>query len=83
MQNKYLSIFCKYSAPAILAPFIMLAKLIKQFCSMLQFQAMAVREGMAWIIPVPLLSLLTARNLEQLVCGMEQVSIDVLRKIVR
>lgn len=46
-------------------------------------QAMAVREGMAWIIPVPLLSLLTARNLEQLVCGMEQVSIDVLRKIVR
>uniref|UniRef100_A0A0L8HTX3 HECT-type E3 ubiquitin transferase n=1 Tax=Octopus bimaculoides TaxID=37653 RepID=A0A0L8HTX3_OCTBM len=46
-------------------------------------QVAAVREGMAWIIPVPLLSLLTARNLEQLVCGMEQVSIDVLRKIVR
>lgn len=46
-------------------------------------QAAAVREGMAWIIPVPLLTLLTPKNLEQLVCGMEEMSVDVLRKVVR
>lgn len=47
------------------------------------FQAAAVREGMSWIIPVPLLTLLTPKNLEQLVCGMEEMSVDVLRKVVR
>uniref|UniRef100_A0A8W8HTJ1 HECT-type E3 ubiquitin transferase n=1 Tax=Magallana gigas TaxID=29159 RepID=A0A8W8HTJ1_MAGGI len=46
-------------------------------------QAAAVREGMSWIIPVPLLTLLTPKNLEQLVCGMEEMSVDVLRKVVR
>ncbi|KAK3097022.1 hypothetical protein FSP39_005665 [Pinctada imbricata] len=46
-------------------------------------QAEAVREGMSCIIPVPLLTLLTPRNLEQMVCGMEEMSIDTLRKIVR
>lgn len=47
------------------------------------FQTAAVREGMSWIIPVPLLTLLTPKNLEQLVCGMEEMSVDVLRKVVR
>lgn len=46
-------------------------------------QVAAVREGMAGIIPVPLLSLVTADYLEQLVCGMSHISIPILKKVVR
>ncbi|KAI1904452.1 hypothetical protein AGOR_G00005790 [Albula goreensis] len=46
-------------------------------------QVAAVREGMSWIVPVPLLSLLTAGQLEQMVCGMPEISVDVLKKVVR
>lgn len=46
-------------------------------------QIAAVREGMGWVIPVPLLSLLTAEKLEQMVCGSEKVSIDMLKKVAR
>ncbi|XP_073791889.1 probable E3 ubiquitin-protein ligase HERC1 isoform X5 [Danio rerio] len=46
-------------------------------------QVSAVREGMSSIIPVPLLSLLTARQLEQLVCGLPEVSVEMLKKVVR
>ncbi|XP_016106101.1 probable E3 ubiquitin-protein ligase HERC1 [Sinocyclocheilus grahami] len=46
-------------------------------------QVAAVREGMSSIIPVPLLSLLTARQLEQLVCGLPEVSVEMLKKVVR
>ncbi|XP_030752542.1 probable E3 ubiquitin-protein ligase HERC1 [Sitophilus oryzae] len=46
-------------------------------------QIAAIREGMSGIIPVPLLSLMTADHLEQLVCGMSHISISVLKKIVR
>jgi len=46
-------------------------------------QVNAVRDGMATIVPVPLLSLVTPQHLEQLVCGMPHVSIDVLKKVVR
>ncbi|XP_013861909.1 probable E3 ubiquitin-protein ligase HERC1 isoform X4 [Austrofundulus limnaeus] len=46
-------------------------------------QVDAVRAGMSTIIPVPLLSLLTAQQLEQLVCGLPEVSVDVLKKLVR
>lgn len=46
-------------------------------------QIAAIREGMGWIIPVPLLSLLTAQKLEQMVCGSEEVSIDMLKKVAR
>lgn len=46
-------------------------------------QVAAVREGMSWIVPVPLLSLLTAKQLEQMVCGMPEISCDVLKKVVR
>jgi len=46
-------------------------------------QVKAIREGMAGILPVPLLSLLTAEKLEQMVCGSEQISIDMLKKVVR
>ncbi|KAJ8960520.1 hypothetical protein NQ318_013805 [Aromia moschata] len=46
-------------------------------------QVAAIREGMSGIIPVPLLSLVTAEYLEQLVCGLSHISIPVLKKIVR
>ncbi|XP_042891775.1 probable E3 ubiquitin-protein ligase HERC1 isoform X3 [Penaeus japonicus] len=46
-------------------------------------QVAAVREGMAWIIPVPLLSLMTAAHLEQLVCGLPHISVATLKKVVR
>lgn len=46
-------------------------------------QVAAVREGMSGIIPVPLLSLVTAEHMEQLVCGMPHISIPLLRKVVR
>ena len=46
-------------------------------------QVQAVREGMAWIIPVPILSLLTGEKLERLVCGSAEVNVDVLKKVVR
>ncbi|XP_066566869.1 probable E3 ubiquitin-protein ligase HERC1 isoform X2 [Amia ocellicauda] len=46
-------------------------------------QVLAVREGMSSIIPVPLLSLLTAKQLEQMVCGMPEVPVETLKKVVR
>uniref|UniRef100_A0A1A7WGI3 HECT-type E3 ubiquitin transferase n=1 Tax=Iconisemion striatum TaxID=60296 RepID=A0A1A7WGI3_9TELE len=46
-------------------------------------QVAAVREGMSWIVPVPLLSLLTAKQLEQMVCGMPEICCNVLKKVVR
>ncbi|KAK7912664.1 hypothetical protein WMY93_012875 [Mugilogobius chulae] len=46
-------------------------------------QVAAVREGMSWIVPVPLLSLLTSKQLEQMVCGLPEISCDVLKKVVR
>lgn len=46
-------------------------------------QVAAVREGMSGIIPVPLLSLVTAEHMEQLVCGMPHISIPLLKKVVR
>lgn len=44
-------------------------------------QVAAVREGMASIVPVPLLSLYTARMLEVSVCGSEQIDIHILKKV--
>ena len=49
----------------------------------MDLQVAAVREGMAGIVPVPLLSLVTAQHLEQLVCGLPHISIPTLRKVVR
>ncbi|KAJ1212717.1 hypothetical protein NDU88_000367 [Pleurodeles waltl] len=46
-------------------------------------QVAAVREGMSAIIPVPLLSLLTGQRLEELVCGVPEVSVKMLRKMIR
>ena len=38
---------------------------------------------MSTMIPVPLLSLMTAKNLEQYVCGSEEIDIMMLKKVVR
>ncbi|XP_065224595.1 probable E3 ubiquitin-protein ligase HERC1 isoform X2 [Planococcus citri] len=49
----------------------------------MDLQIAAVREGMSWIIPVPLLTLLTCVHFEQLVCGLPQISIPLLKRITR
>ncbi|XP_073979432.1 probable E3 ubiquitin-protein ligase HERC1 isoform X3 [Rhodnius prolixus] len=49
----------------------------------MDLQINAVREGIAWIVPVPLLSLVTFSHLELLVCGLPHISIALLKKIVR
>ena len=38
---------------------------------------------MSRIIPVPLLSLLTAGMLEVLVCGYEEIDVDMLKKVAK
>ena len=43
----------------------------------------AVREGMSSIVPLPLLSLYTAKMVETAVCGYERVDIHMLKKVVR
>ncbi|KAL1506224.1 hypothetical protein ABEB36_005622 [Hypothenemus hampei] len=58
-------------------------QVIKYRLQEFDLQVAAIREGMSGIIPVPLLSLMTADHLEQLVCGMSHISINVLKKIVR
>ena len=50
---------------------------------LIRSQVAAVREGMSSIVPVPLLSLYTARMLEVTVCGSEQVDLQVLKKVAR
>lgn len=60
-----------------------LRKLHFQYLLFFGQQVAAVREGMSWIVPVPLLSLLTAKQLEQMVCGMPEISVEVLKKVVR
>ena len=49
----------------------------------MDLQVAAIREGMSWIIPVPLLTLLTATHFELLVCGLPQISILLLKRITR
>lgn len=38
---------------------------------------------MSGIIPVPLLSLVTAEHMEQLICGIPHISIPLLKRVVR
>ncbi|XP_033110674.1 probable E3 ubiquitin-protein ligase HERC1 [Anneissia japonica] len=49
----------------------------------IETQVNAVREGMSWIIPVPLLSLLTPLQLDSMVCGMPDIAIMMLKRVVR
>lgn len=49
----------------------------------MDLQVAAIREGLAGIVPVPLLSLMTGSHLEQLVCGLPNISVDILKQVVR
>ena len=40
-----------------------------------------MREGMAKVIPVPLLSLFTGPELETMVCGSREISIELLKSV--
>ena len=44
-------------------------------------QVAAVREGMAKVVPVPLLSLFVGAELEMMVCGNPEINVDVLKSI--
>ena len=44
-------------------------------------QVHAVREGMARVVPVPLLSLFTGPELETMVCGSREISISLLKSV--
>lgn len=46
-------------------------------------QILAVRRGLAAIVPFPLLTFQTAENLERMICGLPNISIPVLKTIVR
>jgi len=46
-------------------------------------QIAAVRGGMALVVPVPLLSMLTGADLENMVCGSPDFSVETLRAITR
>lgn len=41
-----------------------------------------VREGMARVVPVPLLSIFTSSELEAMVCGSPEIPINMLLSIV-
>ena len=45
-------------------------------------QVAAVREGMARVVPVPLLSLFTGPELETMVCGSPDIPLDLLKLVV-
>ncbi|KAI6658552.1 E3 ubiquitin-protein ligase HERC1-like [Oopsacas minuta] len=46
-------------------------------------QALAVREGMSLVIPVPLLSLTTGASLETSVCGERELDIQILKRVAK
>ena len=43
----------------------------------------AIREGMAMIVPVPLLSLCSSTLMERMVCGSEVLDIQMLKLIAK
>ena len=45
------------------------------------FQAEAVVEGLAKVIPVPLLSLFTGDELRTMVCGQPEIPLDMLKSV--
>jgi len=44
-------------------------------------QAIAVHEGMSRVIPAPLLSVFTGLELETLICGSPEISVDMLKSV--
>ena len=47
------------------------------------WQVALVREGLAVLVPVPLLSLYSASKLERMVCGCEELDVMMLKKIAK
>lgn len=45
-------------------------------------QVRTIRDGMARVIPVPLLSIFTSSELEAMVCGSPEIPINMLLSIV-
>ena len=43
----------------------------------------AIREGMATMVPLPVLLLMPAVSVERLVCGAPSVPIDALKRVAR
>lgn len=56
---------------------------LKQRFHEMNEQILAVRRGLAAIVPLPLLTFQTAENLERMICGLPDISIPVLKSIVR
>ena len=46
-------------------------------------QVMVIREGMSSVIPVPVVSLYTAKMMEHAVCGLEHVDLSMLKRVIR
>lgn len=44
-------------------------------------QVAAVREGLSKVVPVPLLSLFTGYELETMVCGSQEIPLDLLKSV--
>lgn len=44
-------------------------------------QVTAVREGLAKVVPLPLLHLFTGSELETMVCGSQEISVDLLKSV--
>lgn len=56
---------------------------LKQRFHEMDQQILAVRRGLSALVPLPLLSFQTAENLERMICGLPNISIPVLKTIVR
>lgn len=56
---------------------------LKQRFHEMDKQILAVRKGLASIVPLPLLTFHTAENLERMICGLPNISIPILKTIVR
>ena len=46
-------------------------------------QIAVVREGMSSVVAIPYLSLYTPKMLEDAICGLEQMDLTLLKKVVR
>ncbi|VVC31643.1 Hypothetical protein CINCED_3A017272 [Cinara cedri] len=56
---------------------------LKQRFHEMDEQIYAVRRGLASLVPFPLLTFQTAENLERMICGLPNISIPILKTIVR
>lgn len=56
---------------------------LKQRFHEMNEQVLAVRRGLAALVPLPLLTFQSAESLERMVCGLPSISIPVLKTIVR